>query len=351
MMGNPHPDPELETLGQCPLCGSSCRTWRYRDLQDMLFQIAPETWSLWRCAQCGLHYLDPRPTVDSIGRHYSTYYTHDSAPEIQAVPEALSPRFLRPCIDDWLHQQFGVQPAGRLPGGRWVLGLFPGLRRSLACTHRHLRPPHAGAKLLDIGCGNGSFLPLAQRLGWEAHGSESDPAAVAAAQKRNLPVRQGGLPQTGWPDNFFAAVTLNHVIEHVHDPVAAFREIHRVLQPGGWAWVSTPNADSFSHRKYGRHWRGLEPPRHLVVFTKNSLQMAACEAGFETCRLLPPKLMTHWYAQASAILAAAAGATIPRLGRMQMIWANLQALVRYGSGEELYLMVQKRIPRPTETLT
>jgi SAM-dependent methyltransferase len=183
-------------------------------------------------------------------------------------------------------------------------------------------------------------------MGWAASGSESDPAAVTAAQKQGLPVRQGALPQTGWPDDSFAAVTLNHVIEHVHDPIAAFREIHRILQPGGWVWVSTPNADSLSHRTFGRHWRGLEPPRHLNIFTPNSLQKAAQEAGFEACRLLPPKWMAHWYAQSSAEIAAAAGAAIPCPGRLPLIWANFQTLFRNGAGEELYFLAQKSTASP-----
>ena len=335
------PAPELDTLGECPVCEATARTEVYRDLRDLIFQTAPETWSLWRCAQCGLHYLDPRPTMDSIGRHYVTYYTHGSAPDLPADPEVLPPRPLRPCIDDWLNHHFGIRPTVRFPGSRWALGLFPGLRRSLACAHRHLRPPHPGAKLLDIGCGNGSFLPLAQRMGWEASGLESDPAAVAAAQKRGLPVHQGALPQTGWPDGSFSAVTLNHVIEHVHDPIAAFREIHRILQPGGWVWVSTPNADSFSHRTFGRHWRGLEPPRHLNIFTSRSLRVAARSAGFGDCRWLPPKWMAHWYAQTCAEIAASAGAAIPCPRRLQLAWANFRTLFRKDAGEELYFMARK----------
>lgn len=341
MMAAPPPDSELETLGRCPVCRTAARTELYRDLQDVLFQAAPERWSLFRCAVCGLHYLDPRPTADSIGRHYAVYYTHESSSESQCVPESAPAGFLQTCIDDWLQRHFGMGPASRFPGRRWMLGFFPGLRRSLACARRHLRPPHAGAKLLDVGCGNGIFLPLARRLGWDAHGLESDPAAVAAAQRRGLPVSHGSLPRTEWPEGSFAAVTLNHVIEHVHDPVAAFREIHRLLQPGGWVWIGTPNADSCSHRIFGRHWRGLEPPRHLSVFTARALRTAAQRAGFDRFRLLPPKWMAHWYAQSSAELAAAAGAPIPRPGRLQLTWANLQTLFRHDAGEELYFVAIK----------
>lgn len=341
MMAAALPDSELETLGRCPVCRTAARTERHRDLQDVLFQTAPERWSLFRCAECGLHYLDPRPTAASIGRHYAVYYTHESASESQSVPEPAPAGFMQACIADWLWRHVGIGPASRVPGRRWALEFFPGLRRSLACAHRHLRPPHPGAPLLDLGCGNGRFLPLAQRMGWDACGMESDPAAVAAAQKRGLPVRQGGLPQTDWPEASFAAVTLNHVIEHVHDPIAAFREIHRILRPGGWVWISTPNADSCSHRIFGRHWRGLEPPRHLNVFTARALRTAAQRAGFGRCRLLPPKWMAHWYAQSSAELAAAAGAAIPRPGRLRLAWANLRTLFRNDAGEELYFVAIK----------
>jgi SAM-dependent methyltransferase len=82
------------------------------------------------------------------------------------------------------------------------------------------------------------------------------------------------------PPNVYDAVVMAHVIEHVPDPTALVAEAHRVLQPGGRLVSVTPNARSAGHRAFGRAWRGLEPPRHLHVFTPESLRTVAVRGGF-----------------------------------------------------------------------
>jgi 2-polyprenyl-3-methyl-5-hydroxy-6-metoxy-1,4-benzoquinol methylase len=66
-----------------------------------------------------------------------------------------------------------------------------------------------------------------------------------------VPITAGSLPKLGYPDASFAAVTMNHSIEHLHDPVAGLREVRRILQPAGTVWINTPNLDSRGHRIFG----------------------------------------------------------------------------------------------------
>jgi len=85
----------------------------------------------------------------------------------------------------------------------------------------------------------------------------------------------------------FDVITLNHVIEHVHDPIAVLRACHRLLKPGGRLWLETPNVDSLGLARFGRNWRGLETPRHLVLFGRRGLRQACMAAGFAMPRDLP----------------------------------------------------------------
>lgn len=275
------PEGGLEEVGVCPVCASPRRSLLHEGLTDRAFCVAPGRWSLASCEACGVAYLDPRPTRQTIGRAYSAYYTHssDDAPVIRRLG------WLRSVLHDWLNGyvngRYGLRrlPARRL--GRLAIPLLVPLRGAADAECRHLpRPPAGGGALLDIGCGNGRFLVLAQQMGWNAEGLDPDAQAVATALQQGLRVRQGGVELLDEERERYDVVTLSHVIEHVHDPVGLLERIHRLLKPGGILWLETPNLASLGHRRFGRDWRGLEPPRHLVLFTPASLRHALRAAGF-----------------------------------------------------------------------
>jgi SAM-dependent methyltransferase len=87
------------------------------------------------------------------------------------------------------------------------------------------------------------------------------------------------LESIGYPDNSFDAITMSHVIEHVHDPVALLKECYRILKPAGYLVVTTPNINSWGHKKFEENWIHLDPPRHLHLFSQNTLQTCAEKAG------------------------------------------------------------------------
>jgi hypothetical protein len=77
-----------------------------------------------------------------------------------------------------------------------------------------------------------------------------------------------------------------------------------VLARGGRFVAITPNAGALGHRKFGRAWRGLEPPRHVQVFGATSLRRAAEAAGLKTLRLETGARMAAVIHAASRALAA-----------------------------------------------
>ena len=128
--------------------------------------------------------------------------------------------------------------------------------------NRIISPSSAGSRLLEIGVGSGSFLAFARSRGFQVTGCDlSGPICKLAERKFRLPVHHGAANTL--PDGpVFDVVVMNHVLEHVPDPVALLREVQRKMKPGGVLHVAVPNVDSWESMFPG--WTGFEP-YHLVL--------------------------------------------------------------------------------------
>jgi 2-polyprenyl-3-methyl-5-hydroxy-6-metoxy-1,4-benzoquinol methylase len=241
--------------------------------------VAPGEWTMWKCGECGSGYLDPRPSPATIGRAYERYPTH--APT-EDVPKAkITERFTRAVGNDYRRARFGARLHPRLPiVGRALAAFAPALTRRIDYSYRYL--PRRAGRLLDIGCGNGAFLALASNAGWNVAGVEPDPVARGVASAHG-DVRE---LLSDWAESGadFDYVTMSHVIEHVHDPAMTMEMVTRLLAPGGAVYIETPNFNAPTHRQFGAAWRGLEPPRHLALLTKDSIAGLLARAGLEIVR-------------------------------------------------------------------
>jgi SAM-dependent methyltransferase len=151
-------------------------------------------------------------------------------------------------------------------------------------------------KLLDIGSGDGWFLKNMQSLGWQVEGVDIDPISAAKARSRGVVVEEGSLSEQGYAENSFDVVTMSHVIEHLHDPVAELHECWRILCPGGKIILFTPCTESKGHTQFGKNWSALDPPRHLNLFNFSSIRFALEEAGFQITELFtwPQNAVKIW---------------------------------------------------------
>jgi len=285
---------------QCPLCGSS-GCFIHRDQRDRLFG-AYGSWNLKRCSNqnCRLLWLDPMPLAEDLGKAYTNYYTHQvsSSQTGKETPPGTVRRFYRLMKGGYLAGKYGYfqsEPSRASVVAGWLMWLLPGRSRRLDAEVRGL---HAvpGGRLLDVGCGSGEWLLWMRSLGWEAEGLDFDERAVSVATGIGLKVSLGSLEQQRFPAESFDALTMSHVIEHLPDPVQTLTECVRVLKPGGALFLWTPNADSLGHSLFGQHWRGLEPPRHLHIFSPLSLQSLLSKAGLvriRTCTRNSPMILGH----------------------------------------------------------
>jgi SAM-dependent methyltransferase len=340
------PNEALERVDRCPLCGDREADVYHQGLTDNVCFCAPGRWTLYRCTRCGTVYLDPRPTAATIGQAYAKYHTHEENAE-PPPPRGLTGRMRRALRNGYLNAHFRLDLRPALTLGRWAIGLHPA-KRCQSDRKARVPLPHRGARLLDIGCGNGAFVKDAIAWGWDAEGLDPDPDVAAAVSPRlGARITTGTLADIHYPDACFAAVTMDHTIEHVHDPVSTLREALRILRPGGSLWVATPNVDSLGHRWFKGDWRGLEPPRHLVLFNAKALRAALATAGYEKVRQLRAPFLTGWVFTTSYRIARGDG-PLPEHGAPLPLFARLLARMADWCGfavpsyaEELIFVAQR----------
>ena len=272
------PNDGLEVLGHCPVCGSKTRTVMHSGLSDRIFFSADGEGTMWRCTQCRSSYLDPRPNRETIGLAYASYYTHE-LPEVAAYGPIT--RLRQALGNDYRNSRYHSRKTPSLPLiGRLAVAISPKVRHRIDSEYRFLPRYGPGARLLDVGCGNGQYLRSIGDTGWKLAGVEPDDAARTVARNEGFEVRA---TLDDWQDRpgSFDFVTASHVIEHVHDHQWVLTQIGDLLVPGGKLYLQTPSINAPSHVRFGSHWRGLEPPRHLVIFNRNSLTKLLAETGFE----------------------------------------------------------------------
>lgn len=305
-------------IPQCPLCGTEGHVL-YRELPDRLYG-APGKWNLSHCGNsaCGLVWLNPKPIREDLSRAYASYYTHTLSRELQS----LSSRILI-----------------------MLLGLAGERRRASTYYLGDLKP----GRVLEAGFGAGHALAALRQAGWIVEGQELDAVAYQAAKEKGWTVHLGDLATLNLPSETYDAVVGNHVLEHVYDPITFLQECRRILKPGGVIVFVTPNVNSYGHRTFGMHWRDLDPPRHLHIFSRNSLQTAVTKAGLEPSQIRSSLGFSSTVLRASINLVAP-GCTTPttytdnqvrRHVAMHLIRARLQSFLSQDTGEEFVLTARR----------
>ena len=139
-----------------------------------------------------------------------------------------------------------------------------------------------GAKILDLGCGNGSLSNTLYQQGYKVTGIEESPSGINFA-RRNFPecqFIQGSIYDFSLPQfiNYFDAVVSVEVIEHLFYPKELVRQAHKYLKPGGTLIITTPyhgywkNLALALSGKMDNHFHALWDGGHIKFFSVNTLQ-------------------------------------------------------------------------------
>ena len=133
-------------------------------------------------------------------------------------------------------------------------------------------------KLLDIGCGNGSFIYKARELGFDVYGIDIDSKSIQAAKEKlglknvynmNLDKFVEYAKKEGLK---FDVITFFQVLEHQTDPKGFIQKVKELLSPGGKVIGAVPNRDRLL-AEFARSGRNYDfPPHHLMWFNKNALE-------------------------------------------------------------------------------
>lgn len=153
----------------------------------------------------------------------------------------------------------------------------------------------SGGRWLDIGCGAGLLIQLAQQAGFSGEGIElsADRRAIAAAQT-GVPVHGSPVEDVAFPDDSFDVVSMINVFSHLISPTRTFAELARILRPGGVVVMATGEMTAGAEKGDMLHWNLGD---HLYFLGDHTMQQYADRLGLELLhhdrRWLPDEMFSR----------------------------------------------------------
>lgn len=140
-------------------------------------------------------------------------------------------------------------------------------------------------RIIDVGCGAGTFLERAAARGWQVHGTEYGRIPVETCLAKGLLVREGALDPADYEEGMFDVVTSFEVIEHLNEPGIELEKMRQVLRPGGLLYLTTPNYRCVGHLLAGKDWSVVNYPEHLSLFSPWTMKRLLRVKGFRPFRI------------------------------------------------------------------
>lgn len=234
----------------CPFCGNSNIT-SFIDAKD--YTVSNEIFEILKCNNCTAAFTQNIPVQNEIGKYYQStnYISHSDTRE--------------GFISKIYHK---------------VRNVTLEKKKSLILKHTQKK----SGNLLDIGAGTGAFVNTMKLAQWNVLGLEPDDTAIANAKNKYNILLQN--PDDLFQQNLqtFDAITLWHVLEHIHTLQEYLQQFHSILKNDGKLFIAVPNYTSYDATYYKEFWAGYDVPRHLYHFSPKSMEMLAKKNNFKVIK-------------------------------------------------------------------
>jgi SAM-dependent methyltransferase len=223
-----------------------------------------------KCSACGCLQISEFP--ENINKYYPDYYYSFNEPTKKSIS-------LKNRIKQYLRIKLYRKYLGRFSILGIVLSLFyenplPWLNKQYFSLN---------SKILDVGCGNGELLKLMHKIGFKFLTGVDPRIKGDISYSDNFKITKGYLNNiTGTYD----LIMLHHSMEHIENQSDLLNDLFQRLNYNGIILIRIPVCDSLAYRKYGKHWSGLDAPRHYYLHTTNSLNLILNKAGFKIEKII-----------------------------------------------------------------
>ena len=233
------PGIESSRTVNCPCCGSAFSFHRN--------YYSYSSFSYVKCRKCSLVFQNPQPLFEDLSKRYDDeYFRYEIANE---------KKFLNLMLKGLDDIGFG--------------------KLDFSAT---------GKSVLDIGCATGELLFYLKERGWETAGVEiCSEAAEFGNRERKVNISDMPLEKNSFNDKSFSFIHASHLIEHLNEPDFFLKEVYRLLKPGGFFAVVTPNIDGFQSRLFKERWRSAIAD-HMFLFSRKTLIKMAENCGFKALK-------------------------------------------------------------------
>lgn len=245
-----------ELIYVCPVC-KNVHTHLVLKIKD--HSVSGEFFDVYECDHCHLRFTQNAPVENLMGPYYQSdnYISHSNTRK-------------------------GL-----------VNQLYHLVRQRTLASKYHLIKKTTGLSQgahLDIGAGTGAFVQYMNEHGWKSQGIEPDEKAREKAMEHHQTRLLPGPALETIEAESFNAISLWHVLEHVHDLYPYLDRIRKILKPSGLAFIAVPNYTSYDAMKYKENWAAYDVPIHLYHFSPPSMKYLLKEAGFKLVQTIP-----MWY--------------------------------------------------------